>query len=140
MRSASGYATALAGRSQDLEYPVQSPGRQSRMPVRHRGAGRYCARDADVNARCVDARLWAQGELGRGGLARRVEQLCERRRYGCDRTNRTDLDYDRLVGRQQLQVKVDRRATARYGIHVQDAIEAATKGHIATQVLEGERR
>ena len=54
-----------------------------------------------------------------------------------------DLDYDRLVGRQQLQVKVDRRATARYGIHVQDvqdAIEAATKGHIATQVLEGERR
>src|SRR5262249_39091240 len=76
MRSASGYATALAGQSQDLEYPVQSPGRQSRMPVRHRGAGRYCARDADANARCVDACLWAQGSLGEAVLP--VESCCAR--------------------------------------------------------------
>jgi cobalt-zinc-cadmium resistance protein CzcA len=54
-----------------------------------------------------------------------------------------DLDYDRLVGQPQLQIKVDRKAAARYGINVQDiqdAIEASTKGHITTQVLEGERR
>jgi len=55
----------------------------------------------------------------------------------------TDLDYDHLVGQPQLQITVDRRAAARYGINVQDiqdAIEAATKGHVTTQVLEGERR
>src|SRR5262249_7149669 len=31
-----------------------------------------------------------------------------------------DLDYDRLVGQPQLQISVDRNATARYGINVQD--------------------
>jgi heavy metal efflux system protein len=54
-----------------------------------------------------------------------------------------DLDYDRLVGQPQLLVAVDRGATARYGINiqdVQDAIEAATRGHVVTQVFEGERR
>ena len=54
-----------------------------------------------------------------------------------------DLDYDHLVGQPQLQVVVDRGATARYGINVQDvqdAIEAATKGRIVTEVFEGERR
>src|SRR5262249_60336568 len=55
----------------------------------------------------------------------------------------TDLDYDRFVGQPQLQIIVDRAATARYGINVQDvqdAIEAATKGRVATEVFEGERR
>jgi cobalt-zinc-cadmium resistance protein CzcA len=54
-----------------------------------------------------------------------------------------DLDYDHLVGQPQLQVVVDRGATARYGINVQDvqdAIEAATKGRTTTEVFEGERR
>jgi len=54
-----------------------------------------------------------------------------------------DLDYDHLVGQPQLQIVVDRAAAARYGINVQDvqdAIEAATKGRVATVVLEGERR
>jgi cobalt-zinc-cadmium resistance protein CzcA len=54
-----------------------------------------------------------------------------------------DLDYDHLVGQPQLQIVVDRAATARYGISiqdVQDAIEAATKGRVVTQVFEGERR
>jgi heavy metal efflux system protein len=54
-----------------------------------------------------------------------------------------DLDYDRLVGQPQLLIAVDRSATARYGINiqdVQDAIEAATRGHVVTQVFEGERR
>src|SRR5207249_7792457 len=31
-----------------------------------------------------------------------------------------DLDFDHLVGMPQLQIVVDRRATARYGINVQD--------------------
>ena len=55
----------------------------------------------------------------------------------------TDLDYDQLVGQPQLQIVVDRRAAARYGINVQDiqdTIEAATKGRTVTQVFEGERR
>ncbi len=55
----------------------------------------------------------------------------------------TDLDYDHLVGQPQLQIAVDRAAASRYGIFVQDiqdAIEAATKGHVVTQIFEGERR
>ena len=55
----------------------------------------------------------------------------------------TDLDYDHLVGQPQLQLAVDRIATARYGISVQDvqdAIEATTKGRLVTEVFEGERR
>src|SRR5262249_13304431 len=55
----------------------------------------------------------------------------------------TDLDYDHLVGQPQLQIVVDRKAAARYGINVQDiqdAIEAATRGRGVTQVFEGERR
>jgi cobalt-zinc-cadmium resistance protein CzcA len=54
-----------------------------------------------------------------------------------------DLDWDHLVGQKQLQIVVDRAATARFGISVQDvqdAIEAATKGRVVTQVYEGERR
>jgi len=54
-----------------------------------------------------------------------------------------DLDYDHLVGQPQLLVVVDRAAAARYGINVQDvqdAIEAATRGRLVTQVFEGERR
>jgi cobalt-zinc-cadmium resistance protein CzcA len=54
-----------------------------------------------------------------------------------------DLDYDHLVGQPQLQIKVDRAATARYGIlvqDVQDAIETATRGRVVTQIFEGERR
>jgi cobalt-zinc-cadmium resistance protein CzcA len=55
----------------------------------------------------------------------------------------TDLDYDHLVGQPQLQIVVDRRAAARYGINIQDiqdAIEAATRGRVVSQVFEGERR
>jgi cobalt-zinc-cadmium resistance protein CzcA len=55
----------------------------------------------------------------------------------------TDLDYDHLVGQRQLRITIDRGATARYGINVQDvqdAVEAATKGRTVTQIFEGERR
>src|SRR5437773_11367900 len=54
-----------------------------------------------------------------------------------------DLDYDHLVGQPQLQIVIDRKATARHGINVQDvqdAIEAATKGRNVTEIFEGERR
>ncbi len=54
-----------------------------------------------------------------------------------------DLDYDKLVGQPQLQIIVDRAATARYGINVQDvqdAIEAATKGRNVTEIFERDRR
>jgi cobalt-zinc-cadmium resistance protein CzcA len=55
----------------------------------------------------------------------------------------TDLDYDHLIGQPQLRIVVNRSDTARYGINVQDvedAIEAATKGRVVTQIFEGERR
>src|SRR5437870_672702 len=55
----------------------------------------------------------------------------------------TDLDYDHLVGQPQLQIVVDRKAAARYGINVQDvqdAIEAATRGRVVGEIFEGERR
>jgi len=55
----------------------------------------------------------------------------------------TDLDYDHLVGQPQLQIVVDRKAAARYGINIQDiqgALEAATRGRVVSQVFEGERR
>jgi heavy metal efflux system protein len=54
-----------------------------------------------------------------------------------------DLDWDHLAGLPQLQIVVDRQAAARHGINVQDiqdAIEAATKGRVVTQIFEGERR
>ena len=55
----------------------------------------------------------------------------------------TDLDYDHLVGQPQLQIVVDRRAAARYGVNVQDiddAVEAVSRGRVVSQVFEGERR
>ena len=54
-----------------------------------------------------------------------------------------DLDYEHLVGQPQLQIVVDRKAAARYGINVQDiqdAIEAATRGRVVGEIFEGERR
>ena len=55
----------------------------------------------------------------------------------------TDLDYDRLVGQPQLQIVVDRKAAARYGINIQDAqdaVEAATRGRVVGEIFEGEQR
>jgi len=53
------------------------------------------------------------------------------------------LDYDHLGGQPQLQIVVDRKAAARYGINVQDvedAVEAVTRGRRVSEVFEGERR
>jgi cobalt-zinc-cadmium resistance protein CzcA len=54
-----------------------------------------------------------------------------------------DLDYDHAPGQPQLQIVVDRSAVSRYGINVQDvqdAIEAATKGRVVSEIFERERR
>ncbi|MBI3827082.1 MAG: efflux RND transporter permease subunit [Candidatus Rokubacteria bacterium] len=54
-----------------------------------------------------------------------------------------DLDFDHVPGQPQLQIVVDRAATARFGINVQDvqdAIEAATTGRTVSEVFEQERR
>jgi len=54
-----------------------------------------------------------------------------------------DLDYDHAPGQPQLQIVVDRGAASRYGINiqdVQDAIEAATKGRVVSEIFEKERR
>jgi cobalt-zinc-cadmium resistance protein CzcA len=55
----------------------------------------------------------------------------------------TDLDYDHAPGQPQLQIVVDRGAASRFGINiqdVQDAIEAATKGRVVSEIFERERR
>ncbi len=57
--------------------------------------------------------------------------------------SRLPIDYEHLVGQPQLQIVVDRKAAARYGINVQDvqdAIEASTRGRVVSEVFEGERR
>ena len=54
----------------------------------------------------------------------------------------TDVGTDLLMGQPQIQIIVDRRAIARYGVAIQDmqnVIATAMGGQTATQVLEGER-
>jgi len=54
-----------------------------------------------------------------------------------------DLGLFRVLGQPNLNLVVDRKQAARYGINVadvQDAIETAVGGKAVTQVLEGERR
>jgi cobalt-zinc-cadmium resistance protein CzcA len=71
------------------------------------------------------------------GLARRIAEVVRGVR------GVADLDYDHLAGLPQLQIVVDRAATARHGINVQDiqdAVETATKGRVVTELFEGERR
>ncbi len=54
-----------------------------------------------------------------------------------------DLGLFRVIGQPNLQLKVDRKKAARYGINVsdvQDAIETAVGGKAVGQVLQGEQR
>jgi len=54
----------------------------------------------------------------------------------------TDVGTDLLMGQPQIQIIVDRKTVARYGLSVQDmqnVIATAMGGQAATQVLEGER-
>src|SRR5437588_7361794 len=67
------------------------------------------------------------------GLAKQVADVLQ------DIRGVADLDYDHLIGQPELQIVVDRAATARHGISVQDvqdAIEAATKGRVVTEIFE----
>lgn len=54
-----------------------------------------------------------------------------------------DIKIDRVTGQQNLTITVDRQAIARHGLNasdVNDAIEAAVGGKVATEIYEGERR
>ena len=55
----------------------------------------------------------------------------------------TDLRVEQVSGQEYLTIKIDRATIARYGINVEDVnekIEIAIKGKVATTVYEGERR
>jgi len=54
-----------------------------------------------------------------------------------------DLRIERVSGQQYLNIEIDRAAIARYGLNVADVnqlIEIALGGKVATQVYEGQRR
>ncbi|CDM64147.1 efflux RND transporter permease subunit [Pyrinomonas methylaliphatogenes] len=53
------------------------------------------------------------------------------------------LSADQLAGQAQLQIEIDRARAARYGLNVsdvQDVVETAIGGKVASQVVQGERR
>ena len=55
----------------------------------------------------------------------------------------TDLRVERVDGQEYLTIRIDRDAIARHGFNVEDVndlVEIAVKGRVATQVYEGERR
>jgi len=54
-----------------------------------------------------------------------------------------DVQVDQISGAPQLQIRIDRKAIARYGLNVadvQEVIKAAVGGEIAGQIFEGIRR
>ena len=54
-----------------------------------------------------------------------------------------DMRIERVTGQQYLQIEIDRQAIARLGINVADVndlLETAVGGKVATEVFEGERR
>ncbi|HHL72380.1 MAG TPA: efflux RND transporter permease subunit [Bacteroidetes bacterium] len=54
-----------------------------------------------------------------------------------------DVQAEQVTGLGYLQIKIDRRKVARYGLNVsdiQDVVEIAIGGKIATTILEGDRR
>lgn len=54
-----------------------------------------------------------------------------------------DLRLERMTGQQYLQIEIDRQAIARMGLNVadiNDMIETAVGGKVASQIFEGERR
>jgi len=55
----------------------------------------------------------------------------------------TDLQVEQQVQVEQLQIKVDRLAAARYGLSVKDVnhfVESAFKGEVVSQILQGQRQ
>jgi heavy metal efflux system protein len=64
-------------------------------------------------------------------------------RIGANVEGATDLKVEKVSGQQYLNITIDRQAIARHGINVadvQDLIETAVGGKIATEVFEGQRR
>jgi cobalt-zinc-cadmium resistance protein CzcA len=54
-----------------------------------------------------------------------------------------DVQVDQISGAPQLQIRIDRKAIARYGLNVadvQEVVKAAVGGEIAGQIFEGIRR
>ncbi len=54
-----------------------------------------------------------------------------------------DIKMEQVTGQQYLTIEIDRRKVARYGINVvdiQEIVETAIGGKIATEVFEGQRR
>lgn len=54
-----------------------------------------------------------------------------------------DVQVDQISGAPQLQIRIDRKAIARYGLNVadvQEVIKAAVGGEVAGQIFEGIRR
>ncbi len=55
----------------------------------------------------------------------------------------TDLRVERVTGQNYLTIRIDREAISRYGINVEDVndlIETAVRGKVASTVYQGERR
>lgn len=60
-----------------------------------------------------------------------------------DLTGAKDLRVERVTGQQYLSIEIDRQAIARHGLNVadiNDVIEAAIGGRVATEIYEGERK
>jgi len=58
-------------------------------------------------------------------------------------TGAKDLRVERVTGQQYLSIEIDRQAIARHGLNVadiNDVIEAAIGGRVATEIYEGERK
>jgi len=54
-----------------------------------------------------------------------------------------DLQLEQITGVPQLQIRMDRRKIARYGLNVNDVsnvIKVAFKGHVATELIETQKR
>ena len=75
-----------------------------------------------------------------GVLKVKAEEIA---RIGANVEGATDLKVEKVSGQQYLNITIDRQAIARHGINVadvQDLIETAVGGKIATEVFEGQRR
>ncbi|MBD69393.1 CusA/CzcA family heavy metal efflux RND transporter [Candidatus Poribacteria bacterium] len=73
-------------------------------------------------------------------LRQKAEQI---HRVMLDVDGVTDLQVEQQVQVEQLQIKVDRLAAARYGLSVKDVnhfVESAFKGEVISQILQGQRQ
>lgn len=75
-----------------------------------------------------------------GVLKAKAEEIA---RFSAGVQGATDLKVEKVSGQQYLNITIDRQAIARHGINVadvQDLIETAVGGKIATEIFEGQRR